>query len=566
MAKSTRNFFAYFVNQGETKKSIKKGTFPTLQVNDVFACFEVDNDSDINDVHCFTATDRNKGVNIFSKKRVGSFVTEMKNHDRILRGNDLENKSDTNFKIASLMKESVIIIPNMIVEWFDSLTFNENTKEPFMESAFGKYITDIKEKRPVAVIKFNDENIIDSEDVLDIEMDKFMSDILEDAEEPEEESSEEEEDGEPDDDDDSMYIEQESPPLQIKSNDRFDKEKLDKTAVISFEDLSNSKCLEMIKIIRDSTKYSGFVPMTIIRKFFKKAGGPDKQIALYITMGLIAYIRAGNNPTKLESRRYSLVQSKSIFGMLSAVGVERTRKGEETITLARLALSMPGELLVVRKYMCDDLQDQFDSNLDPVYQDLAFQGIASISNMTHYETWAKEMSAAIYKKNAKDADTGADRTNEERWKLFEKSFVKWQKVAQKGFKSTDSKKIRERFEEAQNLNFTGTVQEKEQQAWDWIVGSHKFYLGDELGDDDDGAKKPAAKSISAMNRASKTGHSKRKASASLDKSVEDTNDDLVIEDEPAAKKVRINVSSKKKRELPSGYRSETDLEDGQVPE
>lgn len=231
---------------------------------------------------------------------------------------------------------------------------------------------------------------------------------------------------------------------------------------------------EFIKFISNATEYDGFNPKMMLKNLFKGATN-EREKATIISLVLNAYIRIGNNMQKLSTKRVDQKVSREMMQFLSGIGVKRAASNADGITLARIAISMPGELLVMRRVLREDLQKQVESTLDVVYQDLAFQGVPEISIMAGYEKYAIDFSSLIYRKknNSKD-EIGVSESDTAAWNEFMKSFTRWNGIAKAGY--SKNKAAKERYTAAEQLNLGDDPATK---AFSFFMDSAKHYLKDD---------------------------------------------------------------------------------------
>jgi len=229
-----------------------------------------------------------------------------------------------------------------------------------------------------------------------------------------------------------------------------------------------------IKFVNSATEYDGFNPKLMLKNLFKGATS-EKEKATIIVMVLTAYIRIGNNMQKLSTKRVDQKISREMMQFLSGIGVKRAASNSDGITLARIAIAMPGELLVMRRVLREDLQRQVESTLDVVFQDLAFQGVPEISTMAGYEKYAIDFSSLIYrKKNSSKEDIGVSESDTAEWNEFMKSFVRWNGVARTGY--SKNKAAKDRYTAAEQLNLGDDPATK---AFTFFMDSAKHYLKDD---------------------------------------------------------------------------------------
>jgi hypothetical protein len=231
---------------------------------------------------------------------------------------------------------------------------------------------------------------------------------------------------------------------------------------------------QFIKFISNASEYDGFNPKKMLENLFKGATS-EREKATIISLVLTAYIRIGNNMQRLGAKRVDQKVSRDMMQFLSGLGVKRAASNSDGITLARIAIAMPGELLVMRRVLREDLQKQVESTLDVVFQDLAFQGIPEISSLPGYEKYAINFSSLIYRKkgNSKD-DIGVSESDTVEWNEFMKSFVLWNGVARAGY--SKNKAAKERYTAAEQLNLGDDAATK---AFNFFKDSAKHYLKDD---------------------------------------------------------------------------------------
>lgn len=236
---------------------------------------------------------------------------------------------------------------------------------------------------------------------------------------------------------------------------------------LSSFDMGTEDPEEIIKLIEFLDKcvvYEGFKPSLIRNNLYEnfKDDSQKHEFAKTLTILFVAYCAIGNNKTKLTKKRHNADWAKEVLGVVDKLKISKKARNKQILTLPRIAIAFMPELLIYRKFISQELQEQTSSTISKIYQDLAFKGCPQISAITGYAEFHKEMSSYIYKPS-EDTDL-----NDEK---FLKNYNRWNKIATKGYAS--DKKMHKRMEKA--LSF---VSMSPREAYEFIASSHddKIYI------------------------------------------------------------------------------------------
>jgi len=250
----------------------------------------------------------------------------------------------------------------------------------------------------------------------------------------------------------------------------------DNTAL--FEDLqvlSDDQVMDLLEVMETSMAYVGFDNLKIMERLYRASQGTDRARAVTLTGVLMAYIRTGNNASKILKGTLDKGVCRQIFRFLSNLGITRRKQESDTLTLNRVGICFPAELLMVRKWLVSDLQSQSTSDIDVIYQDIAFQGVTQICNREGYSTYAKEFAALIYSDNKDVPSFGVDRDEEVRWKVFEKSYKRWDQIAKNGYQSASFSLMKKRVDDAISWRPVDASDSREE-AFKFIMESFRIYF------------------------------------------------------------------------------------------
>jgi len=246
----------------------------------------------------------------------------------------------------------------------------------------------------------------------------------------------------PDDDDEAKDDDEPVEATEDSEGSMTDTAVVINDAPLTMEETEPERIIKIIRFVCKQSCYEGFMPEIARNQFYNIFKNQSSvEFARSLTFVFVAYCNIKNNVGKLGTNRVDLEWSKKLFNVMDKLGIKKKADGKEALTLPRLSIAFMPELLAYRKYIAVNLQQQTESTVDVIYQDLAFNGCPSISGLSGYDVYHKEMSSYIY-------ESGKETAIDD--KKFLSALARWSKVSKMGYKR-DLKMI-----ERMNMVFTSS--------------------------------------------------------------------------------------------------------------
>lgn len=208
----------------------------------------------------------------------------------------------------------------------------------------------------------------------------------------------------------------------IQEGSQKKKAKTDKSV---WEPDNEEQIINLIDTITPAIKYEGFIPKVIRDLFVSKDKDPIT-ICKHLVLCFAAYAHIGNNMAKLAVRRHNVDISKKVMTAVEALGVKKSDRTKNGLTLPRIAIAFMPEYLVYRKCLAGELQSQTSSTIDVAYKDLIFYGCSAVNSKAGYTDYHIEFSTYIFspKEEIKKDD-----------EKFKKSYSSWNKIMTQGYQT-----------------------------------------------------------------------------------------------------------------------------------
>jgi len=194
----------------------------------------------------------------------------------------------------------------------------------------------------------------------------------------------------------------------------------------SDEETFEQSIIDMMEIYDKATDYEGYDPKSVRKTFMAKC--PDRNTFINLLMrALMVYVKAGNNPSKLNIKRSEMLNARKIISEIGVLGISKVASDKGTLTLPRIGMAFMTELFIVRKHFCSELQTQVQASCDPIYQDVAFAGCPLINIQDGYSQFYYEFSGLISNRGS------GYKSDEIGRKQHEVDVERWIKVATDGY-------------------------------------------------------------------------------------------------------------------------------------